>query len=190
MRALRPLLAAGLIALVSVSVAGGASTSARYLVPTPGQGFGPFKGGTANDLRSAFGKPSSEAPAMFRSCELKYRRLGIRGIFVTYGQHVPNGACHGGYFYLATLVGSHWHMSKGLRVGSSAAAAKRQSVGRCASARYSCDDGFTRASRPGRVAYVLSTHSSDCAGKRVPSVVAEIASGRVSAFVVYTHGCE
>jgi hypothetical protein len=190
MRAPRALLATGLVVLVVATAALGASTSARYLVPTPGQGFGPFKGGTANSLRTAFGKPSSEAPAMFRSCELKYRRAGIRAIFVTYGQSVPNGACHGGYFYLATLVGSHWHTSKGLRVGSSAAAAKRLSVGRCATARYSCDDGFTRASRPGHLAYVLSTHKSDCAGKRVPSVVAEITSGRVSAFVVYTHGCE
>jgi hypothetical protein len=178
-----PAVVGATLALGQVAIAAPHAAREAHVVPTSAAqtGFGAFHEGTGNDrraLRRAFGRATSTNRHGNDTCTIRWRRLGIRVTLVTFG--LRKKPCRRGSFLEARLTKRRWHTPAGIRRGSSRAAARRASVGRC---------------RPGRCAapgYTLGRHPSDCAGRRVPSVIAEIhrARSRVSALVVLTHSCE
>jgi hypothetical protein len=158
-----------------------AASRDAFLVPVSAAatGFGPFReGGTqpsASALRKAFGKPTAIVRNSAQLCTYRWRAIGVVAHLTTYGQ--PIDPCTKGYFVNARLSDRRWHTAAGIRPGSSERAARRAS-------KRSCGDACEFAG------YVLGLHPSDCAGARVPSVVAQVHDGRVVALRVLTHGCE
>lgn len=174
-----PLLAA---VLVSGSAAGVAAAARDpFLVPVSenATGFGPFReGGTRSSaaaLRAAFGRPTAVLRHGDARCTLRFRAVGVVAHLTTFGQDL--NPCTRGYFANARLSDRRWHTSAGIRPGSRERAARRASKRLCGDA---CEF-------PG---YVLGLHRSDCAGRLVPSVVAQVRDGRVVALRVLTRGCE
>jgi hypothetical protein len=88
--------------------------------------------------------------------------------------------CDGGLFGRAQLTSSIWHTSNGISPGNRAKKARKKAVARCGTGLRYC----------GSKGYILSTHKSECAGGRVPSVIARVRHGRVSSLIVNTSGCE
>jgi hypothetical protein len=90
--------------------------------------------------------------------------------------------CNPGYFLQAHLVGSSWHTTRGLRIGSPSSLARRQSV--CGRGKLHCQtSGYPRG-------YILGVHRIDCARGLFPNVIAVIRHSRVVSLWVYSHGCE
>jgi hypothetical protein len=172
-----------LVTLVGCLAVPAVAVAARdpFLVPVSEQatGFGPFReSGTATSaaaLRAAFGKPTTTVRNSKDQCTLRWKAFGVVAHLTTFGQ--PIDVCTKGYFVNARLSDKRWHTSAGIRPGSTERAAQRVS-------KRSCGDA---CEFPG---YVLGLHRNDCAATRIPSVVAEVRSGRVSALRVLTHGCE
>ena len=151
-----------------------------FLVPVSPDhtGFGPFREGTRQStavaLRFAFGPPARTVKGRTR-CTFHWPAIGVVAHLTTYGRRV--NPCTKGQFVNARLSDRRWHTFRGIRPGSSERAARRRSKRLCGDA---CEF-------PG---YVLGLHRSDCAGRQVPSVVAQVRNGRVIALRVLTHGCE
>lgn len=152
-----------------------------FLVPVSenATGFGPFReGGTATSraaLRAAFGAPTTTVRNSPSACTMRWKAVGVVAHLTTFGQRID--PCTKGYFANARLTDKRWHTRAGIRPGSTERAARRASKRLCGDA---CEF-------PG---YVLGLHPSDCAGRKVPSVIAQVHDGRVSALRVLTHGCE
>lgn len=156
----------------------------KYVVPvSPGSsGFGTFREGTedtsAAALVDAFGEPDSTTEiGRGTGCRLRWKAIGAQANLTNYGQDGVD-PCTEGYFYEAILTGPKWHTTKGLRVGSSEAAARKASKRTCT------------VSRCGRPGYAIELHRIDCATVKVPGVIVQTRSGKVSAFVVRSRGCE
>lgn len=168
----------------SATAAGLTRSLGRFVVPTSasGTGFGPFKespfvGDTAQRLRRVFGSPTSTKPNPDSSCIIRWRGLGITATVAAYGTP-PIDPCREGSFVSAQLTGARWQTPRGIHPGSSQTAAARHALRTCT--RKTCGiDG-----------YVLGLHPSDCAAALVPSVIAQVAGGRVIALVVESHSCE
>jgi hypothetical protein len=178
-------LAVTLVVLAVAAVATAAPHAARgkYVVPTSASqtGFGAFHEGQGNDrraLRRAFGRPTSTNAHGKDTCTIRWRHLGITVTLGTFG--LRGKPCRRGSFLNARLTKRRWHTPAGVRPGSRRAVARRASVGRC------------RTRQCEARGYILGRHLSDCAGGRVPSVIAEIHRGQshVAALVVLTHSCE
>jgi hypothetical protein len=137
-----------------------------------------FSGDAGEGLRSAFGAPNSVIRSNRYSCSMRWASIGLRAELTNYGQ--ARDPCHPGYFLQAHLLGSRWHTPKGLRIGSAASVARRQSV--CARLRCS-RRGYPRG-------YVLGVHRIDCAPGLFPNVIAVIRRARVVSLWVYSHNCE
>ena len=175
--------ALALLALAQVATGAPHAARGRYVVPTSAAqtGFGAFREGTGNDrraLRRAFGRATSTNAHRDNTCTVRWRRLGVTATLGTFG--LRRKPCRRGSFLKARLTKRRWHTPNGVRPGSRRAVARRAAVGRC---------------RPGRCeapGYILGRHRSDCAGRAVPSVIAEIHRGRsrVAALVVLSHSCE
>ncbi|HVE67740.1 MAG TPA: hypothetical protein VNB64_04070 [Solirubrobacteraceae bacterium] len=187
-RALTATLATSLLAALATAAPAAAGTSdPRYRVPvtaaTPAT-IGEFvesesSGDAGVGLRAAFGAPTSTVRRSSQ-CFVRWSRIGLWVELTNYGQ--SRHPCTHGYFQRARLLGSRWYTPRGLRVGSSTAAARSQAV--CGAGRPSCR-------RPGyALGYVLGFHRIDCARGLFPNVIAAVARGRVTALWVYTHGCE
>jgi hypothetical protein len=152
-----------------------------FLVPVSASatGFGPFsEGGSLSSraaLRAAFGMPTTTLRNGKDQCTMRWKAVGVVAHLTTYGQ--PVNPCTQGSFVNARLSDKRWHTNAGIRPGSTERAAQRVS-------KRSCGDA---CEFPG---YVLGLHRSDCAAAQVPSVVAEVRDGKVSALRVLTHGCE
>ncbi|MBJ7458378.1 MAG: hypothetical protein JHD02_04240 [Thermoleophilaceae bacterium] len=112
-------------------------------------------------------------------CQKRWNELGMKVDLNTYGTDVD--ACEQGLFGRAQLTSSIWHTSNGIRPGSSAKKARKKSVARCSNKPlHYC----------GAKGYILSTHRSDCAAGRVPSVIARVRGSRVTSLIVFTTSCE
>ncbi len=173
------LLAAALGCVAAVGVA--AAARDPFLVPVSAKatGFGPFREGgkatSAATLRKAFGKPTATVRNSKDGCTMRWKAVGVVAHLTTFGQKID--VCTKGSFVNARLSDKRWHTSAGIRPGSTERAAQRAS-------KRSCGDA---CEFPG---YVLGLHPSDCAGANVPSVIAEVRDGKISALRVLTHGCE
>lgn len=138
-----------------------------------------FQGDAGRGLRDAFGAPAHATRSRY-GCHLHWPGIGLWVELTSYGQ--PVDSCRHGYFVRARLSGDSWHTPSGLRIGSAASRARRQSV--CGPGKLKCFRGGTP---PG---YVLGVHRSDCALGLFPNVIATVGASRVRAFWVYTHTCE
>jgi hypothetical protein len=178
--AIRTALLVAAVAALPIAVAVAADRD-PFLVPVSAKttGFGPFREDNppmnAAALRTAFGRPTSSVKNNAQMCTFRWKAIGVVAHLTTYGQRIE--PCTHGYFANARLSDQRWHTSSGIHVGSTERAAKRVSTRSCGTA---CEF-------PG---YVLGLHPSDCAGRWVPSVIAELQAGRVSALRVLTHTCE
>jgi hypothetical protein len=181
----RRIFVAVLECLASAAFCAPTASAARppFLVPVSASatGFGPFveqpgRNGVRPLVR-AFGDPTStRLDASGTSCTLRWTRLGVRALVTNFGQGFSS--CLRGIFSEARLTDRRWHTSAGVHPGSSASAARAISKRRCT--RQTC----------GVTGYALGLHPSDCAGGLVPSVIAEVLRGTVTALRVRSHGCE
>lgn len=163
----------------------GYDRAASFLVATGGKHarFGAFTDAfpgpnSAARLRSAFGTPTRIGRTSF-GCVMRWRGLGLRAELTNYGQAL--NPCTDGYFVRAKLTNRRWHTRAGVRRGSRARKARRSAKRFCTPRRPACN---------GMRGYVLGQHRSDCAGVKVPSVIAAVKHRRVTALFVFTHGCE
>jgi hypothetical protein len=131
-------------------------------------------------LRATFGAPSSMVRRSSQ-CVLRWSGIHLWVELTNYGQ--SRNPCTHGYFQRARLLGTLWHTPRGLRVGSTAAAARSQAV--CGAGKLRCTQAPYYS--PGSI---LGVHRIDCARGLFPNVIAAIVRGRVFSLWVYTHGCE
>jgi hypothetical protein len=127
-------------------------------------------------LRAIFGTPTPVHERSPSQCTVRWKRLGVRVTLAAFG--TTRSVCRNGEFWEARFTRTSWHTRYRIHPGAPAGRAKRHALRNCT--RATC--GFT--------GYVLSTHLSDCAGGRVPTVSAEVSRGRVTALRVATRACE
>jgi hypothetical protein len=141
--------------------------------------FGAFAESGSYDgdrLESYFGPPSKRKREGLLSCVKHWRHIGLT---VTVGSiELDEDPCYSGRFIMAILRGSRWHLPSGVRPGAPARKAAAEAARPC-SIRICRTNG-----------YVLSQHHSDCAARRVPSVIADTGGGRVRRLLVLSHFCE
>lgn len=128
------------------------------------------------DLQDVFGRADGRRRDEF-SCRLRWRRIGLRADFTTFGAEDAN-PCRVGTFIQARLTQRRWVTPNGIRKGVREGRVRKVAKRHC-----------TR-NRCGIRGYVLELHRSPCAGRRVPGVVAVVRGGRVEKLVTYWRGCE
>ncbi|MFL5816624.1 MAG: hypothetical protein ACJ76L_03385 [Conexibacter sp.] len=141
--------------------------------------LGPFVDGgeyDADRIELLFGRPSTTRASDGFRCTKRWPKLGMTAEFVVFGTDAD--PCQAGMFSRATLTGSRWHTSEGVRVGGSARKAARRSRRTC-----------TR-DRCGVAGYGYALHRSECAGGTFPAVIAQTARGRVRRLIVFARWCE
>lgn len=182
-----------ILELVAVVLFGHVSADAAgargaFFVPTGAgkSGFGHFSeprtATAAARMRRALGQPSSVSSGIYgeRSCRLRWRELGVVADFASYGTSPPD-ACRFGTFLEATLSDPRWHTARGIRPGSSRAAARRAAKRKCTRRTVGCGLAF---------GFALGLQPSNCAPGRFPTVIAEVGGGKVTALVVRSRSCE
>jgi hypothetical protein len=141
-----------------------------------------WQGDDPAHLDAAFGHSTSHSYTFQGfGCKKKWSPLGMTVDLFVFGGANHDNPCNKGLFTRARLTSSVWHTHNGIKPGVSARKAKKVSVAKCGDApRHHC----------GASGYILSVHSSDCAGGNVPSVVARVYKGKVSSLVVNTTACD
>jgi hypothetical protein len=187
-RALVTALLALALALLLFPMVEDAEARGKFFVPVGADksGFGRFSeprtATAAARMKRVLGSPSSVSPEIYgeRSCRLRWRGLGVVADFASYGTSPPD-ACRFGTFLGATLTDSRWRTARGIHPGSSRAAARRVSKRKCRRRTVGC--GFV-------FGFALGLQPSHCAPGSFPTVIAEVAGGRVTALVVRSRSCE
>lgn len=133
-------------------------------------------------LDAAFGPAnSSDTTNDGYGCTKRWDGLGMKVDLWTFGS-MTEDPCEAGLFGRAQLTSPLFHTSTGISPGDSARKARRKSVAKC--------NDHKPYRYCGSKGYILSTHRSECAGGRVPSVVARVRGTHVSSLIVFTTGCE
>ncbi|HYF27655.1 MAG TPA: hypothetical protein VD931_18075 [Baekduia sp.] len=160
-----------------------------FLVPVGvrASGFGHFRqrstdGNDVPGLRAALGAPSSmKRSSDGSSCVLRWSALGVTARVVQFGSADTAGsACRSAMWVSARLSDRRWHTRRGVRPGSSAAAARRAAVG--------CRR--LRGDQCVRPPVTLDTFVSECGAVEIPAVRAVLRRGRVAWLDVRWRGCE
>src|SRR4051794_38932657 len=181
----RSILAVMLVVLWALTAAAGGSArpahqsaSDRFLIRTTSsqKRFGQFSERTANPprrLRALYGEPTGQKHNFGGAgCVQRWKPLGMTVKFAVFGSD-QRDPCEHGVFLQAAFRSRRWHTDSGVRPHGRASRARRAAVKLCGP--HQC---------------VLHTHQSDCAGARVPSVVAKLDGARVSRIVVSSFACE